>query len=132
MSRALPVFPMLCLLSSAVAADELHKCVDVAGAVSYQSAPCAADARTLWVRTVAPETTPARPAAVAKAGAAESAPGARAGRPQRLAPLPSDPDRTRCAAARRSADATRDRLWNRLTFRQRSELDAKVARACAG
>jgi hypothetical protein len=132
MSRALPVLLMLCLLPSAVAAEELHKCVDAEGAVSYQSAPCAADARTLWVRTVAPETTPARPAAVAKAGPVASAPGARAGGPQRLLPKRSDADRTRCAAARRSADATRDRLWNRLTFRQRSELDAKVARACAG
>lgn len=132
MSRALPFFLVLCLLSSAAGADELHKCIDAAGAVSYQSAPCAADARTLWVRTVAPETTPARPSVVAKASPAAPAPGARAGRPPRVAPARPDATRTRCAAARRSADATRERLWNRLTFRQRSELDAKVARACAG
>jgi hypothetical protein len=129
MSRALPLFLMLCMGSSAVCADELHKCVDAAGAVSYQSAPCAADARTLWVRTVAPEASPARPAAGTPPAAAS---GPASPRVRRTASPQRDAAASRCAAARRSADATRDRLWNRLTFRQRSELDAKVARACAG
>ncbi|TNJ33917.1 hypothetical protein [Arenimonas terrae] len=129
MSRGLAVFLVFWMGSSAVGADELHKCVDAAGAVSYQSAPCAAGSRTLWVRAVVPEATPARPAASA---APTVSPGpARPGARRTTAPR-RDPAASRCAAARRSADATRERLWNRLTFRQRSELDAKVARACAG
>ena len=128
MSRALPVLLMWFMGSSAACADELHKCVDAAGAVSYQSAPCAADARTLWVRTVASETSPARPASTPPAAPS----GPAAPRMRRAASPHRDTAASRCAAARRSADTTRDRLWNRLTFRQRSELDAKVARACAG
>lgn len=129
MARCLAVLAMF-LVACAARADELHKCVATDGAVSYQSAPCAATARTLWVRRVAPETTPVRPTAQVAAGA-DDPPGARR-IPARVRTAPRrDAKAERCAAARRSADVTRDKLWNRLTFKQRSDLDAQVARACA-
>lgn len=116
------------LASCAARADELHKCVAADGAVSYQSAPCAATARTLWVRRIAPETTPARPTAQVAGG--DDSPGARRGTTRTRSAPRRDAKAERCAAARRSADLTRDRLWNRLSFKQRSDLDAQVARAC--
>lgn len=129
MARWLAVLAVF-LAACAARADELHKCVAADGAVSYQSAPCAATARTLWVRRVAPEMTPVRPTAQVAAGA-DDPPGARK-IPARARTVPRrDAKAARCAAARRSADVTRDKLWNRLSFKQRSDLDAQVARACA-
>lgn len=116
----------------AAVADDLHKCLAADGAVSYQSAPCAAGARTLWTRTVATEAAPARPTARVPDRGRDAAPARRPVKAAARASPRPDARAARCASARRSADATRDRLWNRLSFRQRSELDAKVARACAG
>lgn len=116
----------------AAAADELHKCLAADGAVSYQSAPCAGGARTLWTRTVAAEPAPARPTARVSVDDGKAAPVRRPVKASAPAAPRRDAAAARCASARRSADATRDRLWNRLSFRQRSELDAKVAQACSG
>lgn len=131
MARTLPLLLVILMWPDPALADELHKCVDAAGAVSYQSAPCAPDARTLWTRTVATEAAPARPTARPSSGNDEATIRRPVATPARAAPR-RDSRATRCESARRSADATRDRLWNRLSFRQRSDLDAKVARACAG
>ena len=118
------------LLSGHAQAEDLHKCVGPGGAVSYQSAPCAEDARTLWVRPVTPDPVPARPTARVASSSGDAAPrrASATGKHSRSRP---DARAERCAAARRAADITRDRLWNRLSFKQRSELDADVERACA-
>lgn len=119
-------------LAVSATAPALYKCVSRSGEASYQSQACADSQRTAWVRELAPLSAPvAAPAtthgaevrADAAMGAARQPLRATGGKP-RLA-------KTRCAAARQSAAHQRDRLWNRLNFRQRSELDAKVARACA-
>ncbi|MBW8367037.1 MAG: hypothetical protein K0M70_04170 [Arenimonas sp.] len=107
----------------------LNKCIGADGVASYQSLPCAAHQRTAWSRRSPPQAVPppVQPVAAAVVPSRTRAPGpaARAVRPA-VKPAP-----TRCAAARQAADLTRDRLWNRLSFRQRSDLDAKVALACA-
>lgn len=117
------------LLPSPAAAGAVHKCLGEDGVPSYQSQPCGPAQRTAWTRAAAPgDSAPARVVAAAPAPP-----------PVRAAPAPArkvavrrtqDPVARRCAAARRAADLTRDRLWNRLSFRQRSELDQKVAYAC--
>lgn len=122
----LPLILMLAVLPPP--ASVLRKCVAADGAVSYQALPCAEGSDQRWAQPVKPDPVPAPRAAAPPART--SAPRIRASgadppRPRR------DPRRERCEAARRSADEQRDRLWNRLSFDQRSELDAKVARACA-
>lgn len=119
---------LLMLIPAPALPAQLHKCAGDDGRVSYQSGPCAPGARTLWVRTVADEAKPARPAARVSPAAEPST--QTTARP-RATPKKRDPAATRCANARRQAETTRDRLWNRLSFRQRSELDARVARACS-
>lgn len=109
-------------------ANVLRKCVAADGAVSYQALPCAEGSEQRWVQPVKPDPAPVR-------GAAPAAERAGTPRPRAFvadAPRPRrDPRKQRCEAARREADEERDRLWNRLTFDQRSALDARVARACA-
>jgi hypothetical protein len=108
----------------------LHKCLGADGVASYQSLPCGPGQRTAWTRAAPPPAAPAPAPALPPADAPS--------RRQAAAPVPRSPARpaidraaSRCASVRRAADLTRDRLWNRLSFRQRSELDAKVAQACA-
>lgn len=121
---------LLFLLPGAAPAASLHKCVSTDGVASYQSLPCAPGHRTVWTRHAGPDAGPAlqpvRPSVAAVP--------ARTRPPlptHRVARNAADPSASRCAAARRAADLTRDRLWNRLSFRQRSDLDAKVVLACA-
>lgn len=109
-------------------ANVLRKCVAADGAVSYQALPCAEGSEQRWVQPVKPDPTPVPRAAAPPERAA--APRVRAGAAEPSRPR-RDPRRERCEAARRSADEQRDRLWNRLSFDQRSALDAQVARACA-
>ena len=119
---------LLFLLPNLCVAAELHKCLDAEGQLSYQSEACPAGARTLWVRDALPEASPPRPAAQVATRATSSPPRTKALRVRQPA---RDPQATRCTRARQAADLKRDREWNRLDFRQRSELDASVARACA-
>lgn len=50
---------MLFLLAAATAqAQQLHKCVDAKGHTSYQSDPCNAGQREVWVRDATPEPPP--------------------------------------------------------------------------
>lgn len=124
-----------CCLPGLSAAAKLHKCLDADGQPSYQSEACPPGTRTLWVRAALPEALPPRPAAQVATRTTTT--------PARTTPAPArakvvrarqpsrDPQATRCAKARRAAELKRDREWNRLDFRQRSELDASVARACA-
>ncbi|MBY4597542.1 DUF4124 domain-containing protein [bacterium BD-1] len=123
-----PIPLILVLAALPPPANVLRKCVAADGAVSYQALPCAEGSEQRWVQPVKPDPAP-RPRAAVPAERT-TAPRVRAG----LAELPRpqrDPRRERCEAARRKADEKRDRLWNRLSFDQRSELDARVARACA-
>lgn len=129
-----PPILLVLLLAAAPTAAPLYKCIGADGVPSFQSLPCEPGQRTAWTRaSPAPASAPSPSAPAARTGAPGRA--AREVRPatprQAIVRRPADPVATRCAAARRAADLTRDRLWNRLTFRQRSELDDKVARACA-
>jgi hypothetical protein len=128
MRRLLLLLSLLTWLPKPSPAAELHKCLAADGQLSYQSQPCSAGARTLWVRDALPEATPPRPAARVASRPTPPAPRAKAVRTRATA---RDPQATRCAQAQRAAELRRDREWNRLDFRQRSELDASVARACA-
>lgn len=129
---SLVLFPAL-LLSAASPGADLYKCVAPSGAVSYQSLPCAEDSRQAWVQPVKAEPS-ARPHAKKEARSEprvrrRPAPTVRKARPR--PPSEAHKRRLRCEKARREADELRDRLWNKLDFQQRSDLDAKVARACA-
>lgn len=131
------VHPMILLpallLSAAGPTAELRKCVTASGAVSYQSLPCAEGSRQAWVQPVKAEAEPRplpRPAQAAPQSRERRKPAPAVGksRPRGGA---AQARRQRCEKAREQADELRDRLWNKLDFQQRSELDAKVARACA-
>ena len=128
---SLVLFPAL-LVAAASPTAELRKCIAPGGAVSYQTRPCAEDSRQAWVQPVKAEPAPG--AAKVK-GPRESRTAARAApRAPRAAPrreTARDLRRKRCDKARAAADAKRDKLWNKLDFKARSELDAAVARACA-
>ncbi|WP_374601376.1 DUF4124 domain-containing protein [Arenimonas sp.] len=128
------LFPAL-LLSAASPGADLYKCVAPSGAVSYQSLPCAGNSRQAWVQPVKAEVAPAPRAQAGRVRAAGPPGRGRAAAATVRQAKPRQPGaaqkrRMRCEKARREADALRDRLWNKLDFRQRSDLDAKVARAC--
>ncbi|HEX5694052.1 MAG TPA: hypothetical protein VFY00_05485 [Arenimonas sp.] len=132
------LLPLL-LLSEQTPDPQLRKCVGATGAVSYQSLPCGQGSREAWVQPIKAGSAPEPPARMAARSSARSA-DRRAARPasrrsvRKTAPRRASAGqarRERCKKARREADALRDRLWNKLDFQQRSDLDAKVARACA-
>ncbi len=120
-------------LAAPASANALYKCLARNGEASYQSQACADGQRTAWVR----ELAPLAPAVAVPVAMPTPAPGSRAAAssvPARRGTKSSShagSAATRCAAARQSAARQRDRLWNRLSFKQRSELDARVALACA-
>ena len=117
------------LVSAPAGTADIRKCVDAQGRVSYQSTACAAGVDEAWVRRIDSVAVPAAPAATPPARpSARDAPPAR--RAARVVAPRVDAGAARCDAARRRADERRDRDWNRLDFRQRSALDAEVARAC--
>ena len=134
MRKILVVVVMLSAFPAA--ASELRKCVAADGAVSYLDRDCPEGSRQAWSRDVkalvapAPEKTlgPANKPAAARP---RTPPVRSVGAAPSRAPTARDRAKARCEAARRDADEQRDRLWNRLSFEQRSALDAKVARACA-
>jgi hypothetical protein len=109
-------------------APSLHKCLGADGVASYQSLPCGPGQRTAWTRAAPALAAPAPAVPAIAAAPARPVVAMARSRPARQV---ADPSSSRCASARRAADLTRDRLWNKLTFRQRSDLDAKVAQACA-
>jgi hypothetical protein len=144
--RAITMAMLLGLGATAAAprpasAPAIHRCVGVGGDISYQSAPCAAGARQDWVRPLPPPApTPLSERSVSSRRNAPASvaatPAVRRGTPARSgtrARAPSSRARapSPCERARRAADAIREQQWNRLGFRERSELDAGVARACA-
>jgi hypothetical protein len=123
------LFLIALCLPSALPAASLYKCVAPGGAPAFQSQPCPAGHATAWVREL-PASPPLPPSPPSAAAPARAAAPVRSN--QRAARAPRrDPVAVRCEAARRRAAEQRDRLWNRLSFRQRSQLDADVARACA-
>jgi|GEM_PF-3265050 len=127
MSRILLIVSVLAVAGTAGPGPQLRKCVAPGGAVSYQDQPCAPGAEEAWAQPV--KALPA-PAPVAAPGPAPQPPASRAPVAARPA-VRTDPRRARCEQARREANEQRDRLWNKLSFAERSELDARVARACA-
>lgn len=112
-----------------VPGPSLYKCLGADGVASYQSLPCAPGQRTAWTRAAPRLDGPPSPAS--PRAASPPARQATAVRRTGVARKSANPSASRCVAARRAAALTRDRLWNRLSFRQRSDLDAKVAQACA-
>ncbi len=122
---------VLLLAAAPVPAATVHKCIGADRVPSFQSVPCGPGQRKAWTRETeagqAPAPTPAATATPPTRPEPRAAPVVRRAAVRRA----TNPVATRCASARRAADLTRDRLWNRLSFRQRSELDAKVAQACA-
>lgn len=123
----------------ALMAQSIHKCVARSGQVSYQSRPCAADARTEWARDAAPEPSPSaeRRSAMRKEKARRAVEsdylarlaGQRRGRPAGHAISTShDPDA--CEAARRHRDDVLGRVGLERTFELLRRLDDRVARAC--
>lgn len=121
------------LLSAAGPTAELRKCVAASGAVSYQSLPCAVGSHQAWVQPVKADAAP-RPAAAMPAAPGREQPRRKPASAAKARPRgggAAQARRLRCDKARREADELRDRLWNKLDFKQRSGLDAKVARACA-
>lgn len=129
MSRILFIVSVLAVAGTAGPGPQLRKCVAPGGAVSYQDQPCAADAAEAWAQPV--KSLPPPPAPVVADAASPRPAGSRATAGARPPPARPDPRRARCDQARREADEQRDRLWNKLSFAERSELDARVARACA-
>lgn len=130
MSRILLIVSVLAVAGTAGSGPQLRKCVAPGGAVSYQDQPCAPDASEAWSQPV--KALPSPVPAPAAAQAASSRPASpRASPAARLPAARPDPRRARCEQARREANEQRDRLWNKLSFAERSELDARVARACA-
>lgn len=128
---SLVFFPAL-LLAAAAPTAELRKCVAPGGAVSYQGKPCAEGSREAWVQPVKADPAPPLEARAARRDALDAP--RRAPRAARAAPkreTARELRRKRCEKARAEADAKRDKLWNKLDFKARSELDASVARACA-
>lgn len=124
------LFPAL-LVSTASPTAELRKCVAASGAVSYQSLPCAEGSHQAWVQPVKAEAEPhPRPLSSPKREQAQSKPAPAAGKARPRGGGAAQARRLRCDKARQEADELRDRLWNKLDFQQRSDLDAKVARAC--
>lgn len=127
------IFPLLLSLQPPV--TELRKCIGAKGAVSYQSLPCAPGSRQAWAQPIKPGSAPPPPTAQASHGPGRRQAVPAKGKPARQAgprrPSPAQVRRQRCDKARREADEQRDRLWNKLDFQQRSELDARVARACS-
>lgn len=131
--QSILLFPAL-LVSAASPTAELRKCVAPSGAISYQSLPCAEDSHQAWVQPVKAEAEPPPRAATPPEPARNQArrkPSPAAGKARPRGGGAAQARRLRCDKARQEADALRDRLWNKLDFQQRSELDAKVARACA-
>lgn len=135
MSAVAVVLLPLLMVSAPPSAAELRKCVGATGAVSYQTLPCADGSRQAWVQPIKPGSAPPPPRPETPErprGKSAAKPSLKAGRgaaPRR--PSAADIRRQRCEKARREADELRDRLWNKLDFQQRSDLDAKVARACS-
>lgn len=122
------------LVSAASPSTELRKCVAASGAVSYQTLPCAEGSHQAWAQPVKAEAEPPPRAATPPEPARKQArrkPLPAAGKARPRAGGAAQARRLRCDKARKEADELRDRLWNKLDFQQRSELDAKVARACA-
>lgn len=127
MSRILFIVSVLAVAGTAGPGPQLRKCVAPGGVVSYQDQPCAPGASEAWSQPV--KSLPP-PAPVAAPGPAPRPPAGRA--PVAARPtVRTDPRRARCEQARREASEQRDRLWNKLSFAERSELDARVARACS-
>lgn len=128
MSRILLIVSVLAVAGTAGPGPQLRKCVAPGGAVSYQDQPCAPGADEAWAQPVKSLPPPA-PVAAGRVDPRPASPrAAPALRPPAARP---DPRRSRCDQARREADELRDRRWNKLSFAERSELDARVARACA-
>lgn len=127
MSRILLIVSVLAVAGTAGPGPQLRKCIAPGGAVSYQDQPCAAGAEEAWAQPVKSLPPPAPAAAPGPAPRPPAARAAVAARPT----VRADPRRARCDQARREANEQRDRLWNKLSFAERSELDARVARACA-
>lgn len=121
-----------------LAAQQLHKCVDARGHASYQSAPCEAGQRQIWVRDAAPEpvqpTQPVRPATTRQVDPPPTSPPLappRASGPA-SAQLPAYPARepSACEAAKQRRESTLRKVGLKRDFNLLRRLDDAVWNAC--
>lgn len=121
-----------------LAAQQLHKCVDARGHASYQSAPCEAGQRQVWVRDAAPEpvqpTQLVRPATARQVDPPPTSPPLaplRASGPA-SAQLPAYPARvpSACEAAKQRRESTLRKVGLKRDFNLLRRLDDAVWNAC--
>lgn len=117
-------------------AQDIHICVDAAGARSYQSTPCAAGQRTQAIRAypVAPvdATLAARTAAVQREMDQRNRGGGRTTRATARAPRGAAAGATPCQTAKARRQAALDRAGLKRDFTLLSRVDAEVWNACKG
>ncbi len=124
-----------CLLPSGqVQAQDIHICIDTKGVKSYQNAPCAAQQRTVSVRSY--EAKPLDPAVAARTAAIQQemdrrnrsggkASAVRGTVSRRAGPTP-------CQAAKAKRESTLKRVGLKRNFDLLSQLDSEVWEVCKG
>lgn len=119
---------LLLACPAAVAAQQLHKCVDARGHVSYQSAPCEANQQQAWVRDATPEPVQT-PQATVPYRANRSPRAARVpARGSAAASLPTAS--SACEAARQRRESTLKTVGLKRDFALLRRLDDAVWNAC--
>ena len=117
-------------LEQTAAVPMVYRCVDRAGGVAFQSAPCGPGQRMTRAIPAPPDIEPPRPRYLAQ-------PTRRvAGNPGDAAPNQYDRERARqdavCASARRQRDITLEQVGLARNFDLLRQLDDMVANACKG
>ena len=121
----------LLLLSGAVRADTLYRCVAKGGAVAYQDRPCVAQTTQTGTAEFTPEkvpvynspkvsrsSTPARTSKIRRAGAASGA------------YIPVEPTSTACEAAKARREKKLAQAGLKRTYSLLQRLDEDVRRVC--
>lgn len=136
---AIFIVALLAACAPRASAQALHKCVGRDGHASYQSQPCDAGRRTVWVREATPEPPPSaeRQKAMRREKArrdVQSAYLATLARRRRGAAsghaIATSRDAKACDAARRRREKTLERVGLERDFELLRRLDDDVARAC--
>lgn len=104
----------------------VYRCVDRAGGVAFQSAPCGPGQRMTRAIPAPPDIEPPRQRLPPPRAALRPA------APQYVAPNATDLAEIRCAQARGQRERTLAQVGLGRTYDMLQELDAMVARACQG
>lgn len=124
-----------CLVPTAqVDAQDIHVCVDAKGVKHYQSAPCAAEQRTVSVRSY--EAKPEDPALAARTAAIQQEMDRRNRSGGKTSVVRSSASRsagpTPCQSAKAKRENTLKRVGLKRNFDLLSQLDSEVWEACKG